>query len=440
MIPMALSCQDKRKRDYMEKTRNKRPKKPCPKCGYMPKKGDSGQCRGCGLKRCGRCGEYKSLDKFNKSTRDMAGLRGECKDCQKGDAKPKIYKGICPECNYLPKLGDYGHCHCVPPKKRCSRCGEFKDLKKYHVCKRYKDGLQYICNDCSRGDRKKRNYTACPKCGYLPQISDSGHCHCDPLLKRCSICQKFKPFSEYQKNKPSKDGLRHFCKECAKEYAKKQYDKHLEKVKARVKRWSKDNPEKLKGYRRKHRVTYRTEINEYRRKYYKANAERERKRSLLWSKLHASDETKEQHRRWLKDNPEKVKEHRRKQEKRIPRKLRSIISGAIRDALAGKKKSAPTFKLLGYTLNNFIAHIEAQFTEGMSWGNFGRGADKWNIEHLIPVSLFFTYHPDDSDRAVIEAWQLDNLRPMWEKDHKEKTKADIKTISDWKKVFGTKQV
>jgi len=36
---------------------------------------------------------------------------------------------------------------------------------------------------------------------------------------------------------------------------------------------------------------------------------------------------------------------------------------------------------VGCTIEEFKAHIEAQFKEGMSWDNHG----KWHIDHIIPL-------------------------------------------------------
>jgi hypothetical protein len=43
----------------------------------------------------------------------------------------------------------------------------------------------------------------------------------------------------------------------------------------------------------------------------------------------------------------------------------------------------------------------------MTWANYGLGRDKWQIDHIRPVSSFDpTTHP-----SVVNA--LSNLRPMW---------------------------
>jgi hypothetical protein len=80
-------------------------------------------------------------------------------------------------------------------------------------------------------------------------------------------------------------------------------------------------------------------------------------------------------------------------------------------------KSSPTFLELGYSVDEFVAHIEKQFIKGMGWHNM----EKWQIDHIIPASTAKT----KSD--VIALNQLSNLRPMWAKDNAKK-RASIVTL------------
>lgn len=73
-------------------------------------------------------------------------------------------------------------------------------------------------------------------------------------------------------------------------------------------------------------------------------------------------------------------------------------------------KSSPTFSQLGYTVEEFVAHIEKQFIGGMGWSNMG----SWQIDHIIPVSEAKTV--DD----VVALNQLSNLRPMWASENNAK--------------------
>ena len=60
-------------------------------------------------------------------------------------------------------------------------------------------------------------------------------------LKKCSKCGEWKPFSEFHKNKNTKDGLRSQCKICSKEY----YENNKDQIKEKNKKYYENNKEKL---------------------------------------------------------------------------------------------------------------------------------------------------------------------------------------------------
>jgi hypothetical protein len=85
--------------------------------------------------------------------------------------------------------------------------------------------------------------------------------------------------------------------------------------------------------------------------------------------------------------------------------MQARLSRLHRHALAmvGAIKTSPTFEQLGYTAEEFVAHIERQFVKGMGWHNMR----EWQIDHIIPVSEAKT------EQDVVALNQLSNLRPMW---------------------------
>lgn len=71
-------------------------------------------------------------------------------------------------------------------------------------------------------------------------------------------------------------------------------------------------------------------------------------------------------------------------------------------------KSKKTFELLGCNMETFRAHIELQFTEGMTWDNHGSGPGKWQFDHVVPL-LF----GDPDQKTMEERMHYTNLQPMW---------------------------
>jgi len=90
-------------------------------------------------------------------------------------------------------------------------------------------------------------------------------------------------------------------------------------------------------------------------------------------------------------------------------RVQQNIRRAIGKALAGNKNGRHWETLVGYTLKKLKRHLEEQFTEGMTWDNYGiRG---WHIDHIIPRTAFNFSKSEHIDFK--RCWALKNLRPMW---------------------------
>lgn len=112
-------------------------------------------------------------------------------------------------------------------------------------------------------------------------------------------------------------------------------------------------------------------------------------------------------------NAKRNAERQRARRKTDPLKaMQARLSRLHRHALAqvGAIKTSPTFEQLGYTAEEFVAHIERQFAKGMGWHNMR----DWQIDHIVPVSE--AQNEDD----VVALNQLPNLRPMWAKENNAK--------------------
>lgn len=78
---------------------------------------------------------------------------------------------------------------------------------------------------------------------------------------------------------------------------------------------------------------------------------------------------------------------------------------ALKRSLHGAKKSGRTIELLGCSIDEFMQHIEAQFTGDMSWANHG---SVWSIDHIRPIASFDLRDPAQQRKA----FGYRNCRPM----------------------------
>lgn len=91
--------------------------------------------------------------------------------------------------------------------------------------------------------------------------------------------------------------------------------------------------------------------------------------------------------------------------------MRTSVSNSLRDAITRKstKNGQSWQKLLGYTVENLMTHLEKQFDSRMNWDNYGKNG--WHIDHIKPVTAFSFKYP--TDKEFKECWALDNLQPLW---------------------------
>lgn len=92
-------------------------------------------------------------------------------------------------------------------------------------------------------------------------------------------------------------------------------------------------------------------------------------------------------------------------------RLKAIIGNRIRSGMKRQcaRKQTKTIELLGCTFEFFRGWLESQFTDGMTWKNYGSGDGQWQIEHTKPIALF-----DLSDKEQqAAAFHYTNCKPLW---------------------------
>lgn len=237
-------------------------------------------------------------------------------------------------------------------------------------------------------------------------------------MKTCSKCKIEKEFSEFHKNKYSKDGHKSRCKSCRSieeklyykdanilykvnerrktnksylENNKKYREKNIEKLKEVKKEWSKsDSGKKSK------------------KKYYEKNSDSLKEKSKI-NRKNKRDfyREKEKYRRNTPEYKENMKFYKKKHRIQNPHiyAWRSLLTNTLKRL--NTKKSGKTIDILGYSANELKTHLESLFKEGMTWYNYG----EWHIDHIRPVSKF------DKNADVKEVNALENLQPLWAKEN-----------------------
>lgn len=176
------------------------------------------------------------------------------------------------------------------------------------------------------------------------------------MSKKCITCLKEKPLLEF--HFPNARNVKsNRCKECKQKYQKQWIDKNRCKVNAYNLEYAKTNKTWLTPEKRLNACKYL------------------KKRKLLDPEFH----------------------------------LRTKIKLCIFMVLSRPQKTSWVLKYVGCTSEQLRKHFEDQFLDGMSWGNMGRGENKWSVDHIRPISSFNMLKEEE----IFVANNFKNLRPMW---------------------------
>jgi hypothetical protein len=192
-----------------------------------------------------------------------------------------------------------------------------------------------------------------------------------------------------------------------------------------VKKWRKNNPEKVQQLKKKSRENFklRYELDLEFRKKVNAKKEERHKEKMLTDpeyKKRINDKRNKRKKIKLETDPsyrEKFYQKRRDKEKRkntrnpLYRFRKQMSSMMRRDIKRGYKDNTLAHRILGADWVSVRAHIESQFVDGMSWENFGQ----WHMDHIIPLSLAKT------EEEVIKLHHYKNIQPLWGEENLKKS-------------------
>ena len=197
--------------------------------------------------------------------------------------------------------------------------------------------------------------------------------------KTCNKCKKDKELTEFNKHKGCKDGIRSRCKACCSAYNKKWQGENREARLAYKKQYDIDNRDKIQAYYQANRESILSKVSEW------ANVNKDKRRASAEryrTKMMATD---------------------------LSYKITKNLRYRMWEALNGISKHAPTIELLGCTVEHFRFHLEQQFTDGMTWDNYG----DWHMDHIHPCSSFDQTDPEQQKIC----WHYTNYQPLWASDN-----------------------
>lgn len=178
-------------------------------------------------------------------------------------------------------------------------------------------------------------------------------------MKTCNKCKIEQPLNNFNKDNSRKDNLSYKCISCYKKDNLKRYDLKKDQIIENSRKWNESN--KIKN-----KLSWE--------KYYIKNKDKVIQRSKTWRQ-----NNKEQYNLNQKEYREKNK---------ILHNLRVRLSISLKKYLKENKKYN-TIGYLGCSIKEYIVYLEKQFTEEMTWENYGT---YWEIDHTIPLSKGGNFH------------------------------------------------
>lgn len=90
-------------------------------------------------------------------------------------------------------------------------------------------------------------------------------------------------------------------------------------------------------------------------------------------------------------------------------KIRMNLRRSIRRVIKEGRESQRSKELLGCETVKVRVYLEQRFDTNMSWDNYGKGENCWNIDHIVPCTAFDLKNPEEQKKC----FNYTNLQPMW---------------------------
>ena len=218
-------------------------------------------------------------------------------------------------------------------------------------------------------------------------------------MKQCTKCKENKDSSLFSKDKSRSDGLFSWCKKCKADNDAKQHKKHREKRIKQMRQSYQKNKEEI-NEKRRNNLAAKEKDRLYKKEFRKQNPDKIKEWKKNYYQKHKTDINR------------KFRDRRRIDLKfRMSNNLRSRLYHAMK----GEHKSSSTWSLIGCSFEELKAHLSSKFTEGMTWDNYG---SEWSIDHIVPCCNFDL----TSEEAQKSCFGFANLQPLWKLDNYKKNK------------------
>lgn len=215
-------------------------------------------------------------------------------------------------------------------------------------------------------------------CGTMFTLKWQNSMITDDFEKICNGCKKLQSIYNFSGCRKNADGFNHKCRDCDKARYFRDKEKNKEKMVLYGKEYWKNN----KDFVNIRREARKEERVEYDREYHIKNKDKKRTQKGILFK--------------------------RKMKEDIQFRLATNLRYRLYQAIKNEYKAGSAVRDLGCSIEFLKQYLENKFESWMNWNNWGNGENKWNIDHITPLSSFDLQDRDEFLKAV----HYSNLQPL----------------------------
>ena len=315
---------------------------------------------------------------------------------------------------------------------KCSKCNEEKELVRGNWCKECKNAYE---RERKRGNKEKIELTNKKQQEALKKKNESKLVELtidDKLSFKCKLCNETKIMSSFNLinyntelsdecnicfsskctrcNKVKELVKGKWCKECKNEYERirRSDAKVREKIRENEKERYQKNKENVKEIKIDDNETKECSICNEVKKLDEFHIAKTKGKIRAECRKCASKNRKEYYQTHKDETIKQTNNYKKERCKRDPafkieRNMRCRLYHALKKD--GAKKSDSTMKLVGCNSTFLKGYLEARFTDGMSWDNYG----DWHVDHIRPCASFNLLKEEDQQTC----FHYKNLQPLW---------------------------
>jgi hypothetical protein len=225
--------------------------------------------------------------------------------------------------------------------------------------------------------------------------------------KICSKCKIEHTIDNFHLRVPN-GTYRSHCNFCLREYRNNTYKLNIKEEITKGKLYRDKNKDIISQRKKISYITYRSKILENQKKYREQYPEKVKEIQKKYNEKNR-EFILQQKKEWRKNNPTYMLDKKKNNPLfKVSVNMRSRIRIFMKKNSHILKRNK-TFEYVGCNPKFLKEHIEKQFTEGMSWDNYGFYG--WHIDHIIPLSSSKT------EEDVYKLCHYTNLQPLWSKDN-----------------------